>query len=360
MRIMMWGLALALALSLAGPRASAQASTTTTLTELRDGQHDWDTQFGTWQIHLHKRLHPLTGSNEWGDFVCHDETRRVWGGMANLDELEADGPTGHIEGLTLRLYNPKTHQWSIYWANAADPEVGVPMIGSFAKGRGEFYDQEMYHDRSIYVRYLWTNMTDNSGDFEQAFSADGGKTWEPNWVTTMEHEPPGRANVRPNPDIHDGQHDFDYAFGLWNVHLKRLANALGEHPEWREYDGTVNVTKFWNGRGNIAEVKVKNGTSQLQGVSLRLFDPRTRQWSIYFANAADGILDLTPLVGNFQSERGQFYAFEKIAGQWVMVRFIFSGTKPNNIYGEQAFSKDGGKTWAPNWIIDMTRAEAKP
>ena len=355
----MWGFVLLLAFCSAQSRTAAQTILGPASSQ-RDGQHDWDTQFGTWKIHLHKRLHPLTGSNEWGEFECHDETRRVWEGKANLDELEADGPTGHIEGLTIRLYNPKTRQWSIYWANSADPVLGVPMIGGFANGRGEFYDQEMYHDRSIYVRFLWTNMTDNSGDFEQAFSVDGGKTWEPNWVTTMEHEPSGRANVPPNPDIHDGQHDFDFEFGRWNAIVKRLAKPLSGQQNWVEYQGTIDVSKVWNGRGNVAEVELKNGASQIDGLSVRLFDPRTKQWSIFWGTAADGMLDLTPTVGGFQNGNGEFYSFEKVDGRWVMVRFLFSGTNTNRVHGEQSFSADGGKTWEANWIEDLTRAKEEP
>ena len=96
---------------------------------LRDGQHDWDTFFGGWKMHLKRRLNPLTGSNEWADFESHDVTRKVWGGRANLDEFEAEGASGHIEGLTLRLYNPQSRQWSIHWANAKAPTLENPMIG---------------------------------------------------------------------------------------------------------------------------------------------------------------------------------------------------------------------------------------
>ena len=123
----------------------------------------------------------------------NDSTRKLWDGRANLDELEADGPSGHIEGLTLRLYNPQSHQWSIYWANRVKPALENPMIGEFRSGRGEFYDQEILNGRAIFVRFLWTNVTQTSGDFEQSFSPDGGRTWEPNWITTMQREPSGRA-----------------------------------------------------------------------------------------------------------------------------------------------------------------------
>lgn len=349
-----------LAGTLLQPPAAPQVSPTPSAAQQRDGQHDWDTFFGMWKMHLRKRLRPLTGSNDWVEFESHDTTRKLWGGRANLDELEADGPNGHIEGLTLRLYNPHSHQWSIYWANSADPTPENPLIGGFKDGRGEFYDQEMFNGRSIFVRFLWTNVSEASGDFEQSFSEDGGRTWEPNWVTTMEREPAGRANVPPNPDQHDGQHDFDFEFGTWKVHLKRLAHPLSASQQWLEYKGTIVVTKLWNGRANIVEFEAKNDTHAMEGLSLRLFDPHMHQWSLWWANSTEGTLDSIPVVGSFENGLGEFYAFEKYAGRWVLVRFIFSGTRTDSVHGEQAYSIDGGKTWEPNWIEDLTRGEGSP
>jgi hypothetical protein len=149
-----------------------------------DGQHDFDYEIGAWKIHLRKLVHPLTGSSTWIDFDGTSVTRKVWQGRANIEEFETDGASGHVEGLTLRLYNPQSHQWSIFWANGKDGVLGIPpMTGQFKNGRGEFYDQEMFEGRAIYVRFVWSNITATSAHFEQSFSADGGKTWETNWIT---------------------------------------------------------------------------------------------------------------------------------------------------------------------------------
>ncbi|MQR02513.1 hypothetical protein [Glaciimonas soli] len=150
----------------------------------RDGQHDFDFEIGTWKIHLSRLLHPLTGSTSWVQFDGTSTTRKVWNGLANIEEFETDSPTGHIEGLTLRLYNPQSHQWSLYWANSRNGAMGgPPNVGEFNNGRGEFYSQDTFNDKTILVRYVWSNITANSAHFEQAFSADGGKSWEVNWVT---------------------------------------------------------------------------------------------------------------------------------------------------------------------------------
>lgn len=87
----------------------------------RDGQHDFDFERGAWKIHLSRLQDRLAGSTTWVEFDGTSHTRKVWDGRANLEEFETDSPMGHIEGLTLRVYNPQTHQGSIYWANSKDP-----------------------------------------------------------------------------------------------------------------------------------------------------------------------------------------------------------------------------------------------
>jgi hypothetical protein len=109
---------------------------------------------------------------------------KVWDGRANLVELTVDGPAGRIEGLSLRLYNPQSHQWSLNFANINDGTINVPTIGEFKGGRGEFFDQESFNGRMILVRNVFSEITSTSYRFEQAFSEDGGKTWEVNWIAT--------------------------------------------------------------------------------------------------------------------------------------------------------------------------------
>ena len=100
-------------------------------------------------------------------------------------ELEVDGPGGRIEGMGLRLYNPQSHQWSLNWASSRDGTLTQPAIGEFKNGRGEFLDHESFNDRAIFARNSFSDVTPNSSRFEQAFSSDGGKTWETNWVMTF-------------------------------------------------------------------------------------------------------------------------------------------------------------------------------
>jgi hypothetical protein len=148
----------------------------------RDGQHDFDFDIGTWKTHVSRLQHPLTGSTAWIEYEGTTVVRQVWNGRANLAELEADASTGHLEVLSLRLYDPQAHQWSLNTANSKGGTVSVPTVGEFKNGRGEFFDTEPINGRSILVRNVWSDITKDSCRFEQSFSDDGGKTWEVNWI----------------------------------------------------------------------------------------------------------------------------------------------------------------------------------
>lgn len=173
---------------------SAQTATTSAKDGAResaaqpDGQRDFDWMFGTWKGRLKRLLHPLTGSTTWVEYDVTQVTRKVWDGRANMDEFTADSPetNSHIEGLTLRMYKPESREWYIYWASQKPGPLSLPpTVGRFNNGRGEFYDHEEIGGRMIFVRYVWSDITPNSARFEQSFSADGGKTWEPNWICTL-------------------------------------------------------------------------------------------------------------------------------------------------------------------------------
>ena len=228
-------------------QAAAAAPVQPSSNELRDGQHDFDFNIGTWKTHIRRLLHPLTGSNDWVDLNGTVHIRRVWNGRAQLEELEADGPTGHFEGLTLFLYNPHAHQWGQYFVNSAEGVVNQPQIGEFKNGRGELFDQESFNGRNIFVRFVWSDITPDSHHIEQSFSDDGGRTWEPNFVATLTRdEEASTGDEMPLPAASstlDGAHDFDFHFGVWKTHIRRLQKPLTGSSTWADYDGTSVVSK---------------------------------------------------------------------------------------------------------------------
>ena len=150
-----------------------------------DGSKDFDFEFGEWHLQLKRRLDPLTGSDRWVEYQGPSIVRKVWDGKANLGEIDVSGAAGRIQGLSLRVYNPQSRQWSIVYANSAGGLSPTPMIGGFRNGRGEFYNQETYRDRAIFVRFVFSDITAKSFRLEQAFSDDGGKTWEANWIASF-------------------------------------------------------------------------------------------------------------------------------------------------------------------------------
>ncbi|MBA2457336.1 MAG: hypothetical protein H0V43_00080 [Gemmatimonadales bacterium] len=162
---------------------AARASAPRPLRE-RDGQHDFDFEIGTWKTRLSRLLRPLTGSTTWVEYEGTTVVRKVWNGRANLVELEAAGPAGRFQALSLRLYNPQSRQWSLNFANSAGGQLSPPSIGEFRNGRGEFFARESLDGRAIFVRFVISVITPDSCRFEQSFSDDGGKTWELNWIAT--------------------------------------------------------------------------------------------------------------------------------------------------------------------------------
>ncbi len=151
-----------------------------------DGRNDFDFLIGNWKVHhrmLKKRLHEST---EWVEFDGDTVCKKIINGLGNLDENLIHSNTGLVHAITLRLFNPASKEWSIYWSTDKTGILDVPMIGGFKDGRGEFYSQEVFEGRHIYNRFIWSKITPNSCQWEQAFSEDGGNTWETNWVMEFE------------------------------------------------------------------------------------------------------------------------------------------------------------------------------
>jgi hypothetical protein len=169
---------------LAVPASAQPGAGSPTTAGRRDGQHDLDFEIGRWETHLRRLVAPLSGSTNWVECEGTTVVRRVWDGRANLAELRARCPSGDFEVLSLRIYNPHSHQWTLHFANSKDGVLAQPTIGEFKNGRGEFLDRESFKGRMILLRFVILQLTPDSCRFEQEFSDDGGKTWEANWIAT--------------------------------------------------------------------------------------------------------------------------------------------------------------------------------
>jgi hypothetical protein len=151
-----------------------------------DGRNDFDFLIGTWKVHHHRLVERLKGCTEWEEFEGETIDRKMLNGVGNLDENILHRKIGSVHAISLRLFNPESKEWSIYWSTNLTGTLDVPMIGGFTDGRGEFYSQEVFEGQHIYSRFIWSKITSNSCQWEQAFSIDGGKTWETNWVMEFE------------------------------------------------------------------------------------------------------------------------------------------------------------------------------
>ena len=144
----------------------------------RDGSHDFDFDVGVWHTEITRRLHPLTKSTDSIKLSGTVTIRQVWGGKAQVEEIEADGPKGHWEGMSLFLYDPAAHQWSQTFVNSASGSIAPGLVGSFHDGKAELFQQDTLDGRAILVRATWSDFTPTSHRYEEDVSADGGKTWE--------------------------------------------------------------------------------------------------------------------------------------------------------------------------------------
>jgi hypothetical protein len=166
----------------------AQTASNPTLLPQRDGSHDFDFLIGDWKAHVRRLPDRLNNSNTWIEYDGISNHHKILDSNANFEEFNVTSADGklHIKAQTLRLYNPTSHQWSIYLVDVDNGTLALPpVVGSFTGNRGEFFDQEDYKGRAILVRYMWLNISPKSARMEQSFSPDGGKTWEVNWICEL-------------------------------------------------------------------------------------------------------------------------------------------------------------------------------
>jgi hypothetical protein len=324
----------------------------------RDGQHDFDFDVGVWHTHIKRIKDPLEGGTHVIELEGTVSVHRVWGGKAQLEEIETDGPEGHWEGMTLFLYNPKAQQWSMNFINSQVGELSSPIIGEFKDGRAELFSQDTLGGRAILVRGVWSDITADSHTYAESYSPDGGKSWAPYFVAhlTRETQTPKAAPGFPAaaPGSHDPQHDFDFDLGSWKTHSSRLMHPLSGAKDWKDMDGGTVVTPIWGGRANLAEYKAEGPAGSVELLALRWYNPTSHQWNLDFATPGAGTLG-TPGVGEFRNGRGDFYDTESIKGRYVLVRFSIWGISADTAQSEQAFSTDGGQTWEVNWVNKYTR-----
>jgi hypothetical protein len=156
----------------------------TIATSDNDGRHDFDFYFGRWHIHNERLRQRLVGCDDWETFDATQQCRPILGGLGNIDDFITGWRDGFV-GMTLRLFCPKTQQWSIYWAGNHDGVLQPPVLGAFEVGVGTFVGRDRHEGVPVLARFVWSEITPTSAKWEQAFSTDEGRTWESNWIMRM-------------------------------------------------------------------------------------------------------------------------------------------------------------------------------
>jgi hypothetical protein len=301
---------------------------------------DFDFLVGEWDVQ-HRRLDkPLTGSSGWSSFPGSSACYTLFDGAVCVDE--AFFPTKGFDGLTVRLYDVEAGSWAIYWINSSRGILEPPVHGGFGiDGVGILEGPDEHEGRPVDVRFRWTK-----GDvpvWEQFFSIDGGETWESNWTMTFT---PRKVTS-----------DFDFLNGSFDVVHRTLTKPLTGSDDWQEFAGTCTARTHFDGAISVDEMQFPTKSSY--GMSVRLFDPVEKDWTIYWIGSTT--MEIYPPVRGKWSDGSCWLTGEdELDGQPILVSYAWSNITDETAHWEQSFSDDGGKTWEVNWTMDFTRRSTEP
>jgi hypothetical protein len=195
-------------------------------TPLRDGARDFDFWMGSWNVHNKRLRERLQGCTQWDEFQATSIARPLPGGIGNEDEFRAD-LKGPFIGMSFRFYDVVKRTWAIYWADSRGGVLEPPVYGSFSDGIGQFEGDDVFEGQPIRVRFLWTRVDTPNPRWEQAFSADGGKTWETNWIMDMSRS----AAATSHTASESLAHLKDFAV----IELRRYTIKPGEREHFAQY-----------------------------------------------------------------------------------------------------------------------------
>jgi hypothetical protein len=353
------GLALAGGGALFGPSGLAFAqSPRSGGAELAARAHDWDWLLGNWDV-WHRRLKVrLAGSTEWDEFAGKSNFWLTLGGLGNIDDNILDLPGGTYRGTSIRAFDPASGNWSIWWLDGRYPtRIDPPVMGRFDGDGAAFIGHDTFNGNPITVRFRWLDVHGSRPHWEQAFSTDGGATWEVNWVNFFTRT---AAAPTPQPVLGEagsapGHGDWDFLVGSWAVRHRRLKRRLAGNNEWEEFDGTLVNWPILGGRGNVGDNVLHLPGGTYRGVGLRAFDPAGRQWLSWWLDGRNPATIAPPVRGGFTDGIGTFIGDDSLDGRPIRARVTWSRITRSSARWEQAFSADGGATWETNWTSDFIR-----
>jgi hypothetical protein len=318
-------------------------------------EQDWRWLEGSWDVQHERLRERLVGSTTWDKFGGKTSCRPTLGGLANVDDCLLYLPSGTYRAIAPRAFDTATGQWNIWWldgrmAGKLDP----PVRGGFQGNEGEFHGADVYKGTPVDVRFRWHETDSQRPWWDQSFTADGGKSYEVNWRNYFT-----RTQVKAVPvpldageKVDQAAADWAFLVGRWQVRNRRLKNG-----GWETFDSTLTNFPVMGGLGNVGDNEFRAPSGTYRGMSLRSFDPASRQWRSWWLDGRTP-RDIAPsLSGRFADGVGTLVGDDVVDGKPVKVRSLWSGITKTAARWEQATSTDG-KTWTPNWIAELQRADA--
>lgn len=320
-------------------------------------EQDWDWLLGSWDV-FHSRLKDrLVGSNEWQEFAGKSAFWTAMGGLGNLDDNSLQLPAGDYRGLSIRAFDPKKSSWAIWWLDGRNPErIDPPVRGGFHGDEGEFIGMDTYKGIPITVRFRWHEVRGKRPWWDQAFSTNGGGTWEINWRNYFTRT---NATATALPRLADDPPEaraWDFLVGKWKVRNRRLWQRFVGSKDWDEFDSTLTNWQVLGGRGNVGDNWFGGPKQPYRGMSLRAYNDERKEWLSWWLDGRNPANIGSPVRGKFIEGTGTLIGDDELDGKPVKVRSQWTRTGTDSPHWEQAASLDGGKTWETNWVADFRRA----
>lgn len=327
---------------------------------VKSGVHDFDFFMGEWIIQNRQVKNVRNPSEGWNTFEATQYAYPILNGLGNRDHFMTIKDGEYYEGMSLRLFDPKTQIWTIYWADTNTPDFGPPTIGKFDGKTGSFHrDMEVQGPQgpmTINLRYLWKNVSHDSAYWESSWSMDEGKNWTATWTMEMTRDEIDRGKfkeIKPTPEA--GTEDFNWQMGEWTVQNRRMKNP--QNPESAQaFEAQAHVKKYLNGLCYISTFTAEIDGEPYEGNSIRFYNPKEEKWKMYWIDSnSPGTLG-KPVTGTFENGKGTFYRDMELAnGQTIQLKSQFSDIESSAPHWEIAWSADGGNTWNPTWTMDFLR-----
>jgi hypothetical protein len=351
-RDVMIAMAMASIAAACGPAFASKQSSGASAADLAARAHDWDWLIGNWDV-WHRRLKErLAGSTDWQEFNGKSAFWLALDGLANIDDNIVELPDDIYRGLTVRTFDPATRQWSIWWVDGRTSRLDPPVLGKFDGDSGTFAGNDYLRGKPIIMRFRWLDIHSARPHWEQAFSPDGGKTWEVNWENFFTRT---SAKASPMPRLDSAPRDWDFLVGTWQGRNRRLKQRLVGSTQWEEFDNTLVNWPVLGGFGNVGDNVFHAPGETYRGVSLRTYDRDTRQWLSRWIDGRNPSQIGSPMLGSFKDGVGTFIGDDVADGKQIKVRSQWSRITPTSARWEQASSADGGRTWETDWTSELTR-----